>query len=186
MDAGGYNRLDRASRGAIVGSGPLLRIRFKAAVFRNGTKLDLAVRNTAGGSDATTLWQSIAPGDATPEVDGNTLTIDLPLGTRSIEDFSIAPNPFTPNGDGVNDEALIRMNVFKITASRMIHLRIFSLDGRRLFETSQTTSSGLEVIPWDGTDRHGRKVPPGIYICQIELDSDSQDIALSRVITVAY
>ena len=186
LDAEGYSRLDRASRGTIVGTGPLLRIRFKATVFRNGTTLDLAVRNTAGGSDATTLWQSIAPGDATPEVDGNTLTIDLPLGTKSIENFTIAPNPFTPNADGVNDKAFIRMNVFKITTSRMVHMRIYALDGRRLFETSQMISSGLAVIPWDGTDRHRRNVPPGIYICQIELDTDSQDIALSRVITVAY
>jgi hypothetical protein len=186
LDAAGHRRLSQDQQGTVVGAGPLIRVRFAGPVFRTGTTLAVAVRNAAGGADLTALWQDVEAGDASKLHEGNTLSISLPLKIKTIEVFGIVPNPFSPNGDGINDETRVHMGIFDISARRPVEMRIYKLDGSRVYERSQMVSSGLEVIPWDGTDTHGQRVPPGIYICQIRLHTDSEDITLSRSIAVAY
>ena len=181
-----YNRLSRREKGNIVGRGPLVRLLYRAPVFLNGTTLRLAVRNTSSGSDAP--WQIIAAGDATPLVASNSLTINVPLESKPIDKFSLAPNPFTPNGDGINDEIVIRFSIFKITANRQVKVKIFTLDGRSVWETTQILDSGHVSIRWSGEDRNGQKVAPGLYLCQLELDVDNQaDGSIqTRLLSVAY
>lgn len=186
LNATGHRRLTGDKQGSVVGAGPQIRVRFAAPVFRNGTTLAIAVRNGEGGVDPTALWQDVEAGDASKLRDGNTLSISLPLETRAIEVSDIAPNPFSPNGDGINDETIVHMNILDISARRRVDMRIYQLDGSRVYERSQMVGSGRVVMPWDGTDRRGRRVLPGIYICQIALETDSGDITLSRSIAVAY
>ena len=186
LDAAGHRRLSRDKQGTVVGAGPDIRVRFAAPVFRNGTTLALAVRSVAGGGDPTALWQDVEAGDASKLREGNTLSISLPLETRTIELSDIAPNPFSPNGDGINDETLVHMNILDISAGRPVEMRIYQLDGTQVYERSQMVSSGRAVMPWNGTDTSGRRVLPGIYICQIRLETDSGDITLLRSIAVAY
>ncbi len=186
LDATGHRRLSQDRKGTVVGAGPEIRVRFAAPVFRNGTTLAVAVRNAAGGGDPTALWQDVEAGDASKLREGNTLSISLPLETRTIELSDIAPNPFSPNGDGINDETLVHMNILDLSAGRRVEMRIYQLDGTRVYEKSQMVGSGRAVMPWDGTDTRGRRVLPGIYICQIRLETDSGDVTLLRSIAVAY
>ena len=46
LDATAYRRLSSSSRGTVVAEGALMRLRFAAPVFVNGTTLEMAVRNT--------------------------------------------------------------------------------------------------------------------------------------------
>ena len=186
LDVTSYNRLSRKEKGNIVGRGPLVRLRYRAPVFLNGTTLRLAVRNTSSGSDAP--WQIIAAGDATPLVASNSLTINVPLESKPIDKFSLAPNPFTPNGDGINDEIVIRFSIFKITANRQVKVKIFTLDGRSVWEATQMLDSGHVSIRWSGEDRNGQRVAPGLYLCQLELDVDNQTggSTQTRLLSVAY
>ena len=46
LDATSYRRLSTTSRGTVVAAGALMRLRFAAPVFVNGTTLEMAVRNT--------------------------------------------------------------------------------------------------------------------------------------------
>lgn len=186
LSADAYGRLPSSTKGMVVGPGPLVRLRFRAPVFLNGTTLQLAVRNTAGGADAP--WQGVEPGDAAPLLPGNTLSISVPFAGQVIGDFRISPNPFTPNGDNINDEAEIGFSVFKITASRQVRVRVYTLDGRAVWEKVQVIQSGPATIRWPGTDDQGRKVPPGLYICQVEVDADAARGAQrhSRLVAVVY
>ena len=90
----------------------------------------------------------------------------MPLGLAALSEVEISPNPFTPNGDGINDAARIGLSVFKITAGRELGVSIHSLDGRRVWEARQVVSGGAHTIQWPGVDDAGRSVPPGMYICR--------------------
>jgi hypothetical protein len=188
LDDDSYRALPSSQRGHITGTGPLLRVRFAAPVFVNGATLDLAVRNTKGGVDLDAPWQRVEAGDATKLVASEILTIQVPFSTEPLADLSVAPNPFTPNGDGVNDELEIGFSVFKISGQREVAVTVYRLDGSRVWADRRMVSSGTERVIWAGTDQKGGLVPPGIYICQVDLDvdSDRSRSSLIRVVHVAY
>ena len=188
LDATAYNRLSTTSRGIVAAAGALMRLRFAAPVFVNGTTLEMAVRNTGGGANMAAPWQSIEAGDATALIGSNALSINLPLDAKAVDEFRIVPNPFTPNGDGINDETEIRFSVFKLTAPRQAQVRVYTLAGRPIWESAQMLQSGRVSMLWDGTDLNGRKVPPGLYICQVNLDTDreSRSATRTRLLSIAY
>ena len=189
LTASTYRRLGTAEKGPVVGAGELLRLRYAAPVFRNGTTVEVAVRNSDGGRDLEQPWQSVEAGDATPMVASNTLSIGLPLGAVVLDQVELSPNPFTPNGDGVNDAVRIGFSVFKISAAREMKVSVYTLDGRRVWETAQMIDSGRESVHWTGVDAAGARVPPGMYLCKVALDVDSEDqggTTIARVVAVAY
>ena len=184
-----HSALSSSARGRVVGEGPLMRLRFVSPVFVNGATLDMAVRNTDGGADLEVAWQGAESGDATPLIASEALSIQVPLDAGPLDDFSIAPNPFTPNGDAINDQANIEFLVVKLSAARQATVRIFDLGGRRIWEQQQMAGIGPASIAWNGTDKSGNVVAPGIYICQLELAVDNEatkNTTLSRLIHVAY
>jgi len=173
----------------VVGPGALMRLSFKARVFRTGTTVQMAMRNTDRGADVQAPWQTIEAGNATGLIEGNTLSINVSIGTQTIDGFTIFPNPFTPNGDGINDEIEIRFTIFNITASRKVQVRIYALDGYPVWGTNPIVDAGRVKIRWSGMDRNGNKVPPGLYICKVELDTDVKDAGstvLPRLISLVY
>ena len=184
LSAAQYSRLGRA-RGWVVGRGRLVRLRFAAQVFLHGTKLKVAVRN----QEASTPYQPADAGDATALRSSQTLSIGALGAVQIVADISVAPNPFTPNGDLVNDVAQIEFSLFKVYAERPAAVRIWALDGRPMRLLEGTAQGGHQRFTWDGKDDHGRVVPPGLYICQIDVDIDVEDSAgqrRSHLIAVAY
>jgi hypothetical protein len=188
LNRSAHSALSSSTRGRVVGEGPLMRLKFVSSVFVNGTTLEMAVRNTNGGTDLESAWQDVESGDATPLIASEALSIQVPLNLRPLDDFNITPNPFTPNGDAINDEAKIEFLVVKLSAARQATVRIFDLGGRRVWEQQQMVSSGSADIAWNGTDQGGNVVAPGIYICQLELavDNDNANTVLSRLVHVVY
>ena len=184
LSAAQYNRLGRA-RGWVVGRGRLVRLRFAAQVFLHGTQLEVAVRNHA----ASTPYQPADAADATALRPSQTLSIAALGAEQIVADIAVAPNPFTPNGDRVNDVAQIEFSLFKVYAERPAAVRIWALDGRLMRELAGAAQGGRQHFAWDGKDDRGRVVPPGLYICQIDVETDVQDRAgqrRSHLIAVAY
>ncbi len=86
----------------------------------------------------------------------------------------------TPNGDGVNDEAQINFIVVQIEGDPNVD--IYDLTGSRL----RTLDRGTAGFAWDGRDDAGAVLPPGVYICRIQMEADSGDQSVYRTISLAY
>jgi hypothetical protein len=179
-----YDALPTAEKGSILASGQLLRIDFRAKVLLNGTTLDVAIRDS--GSDP--AWQSVDPGDATTLRPGANLSIAVPFDRVVVRALQVDPPVITPNGDGRNDRGEIRFSIANVNLARQIDLRIYDLAGRIVWHESRM-SFGDQAFSWDGRDDAGNLVAPGIYLCRVEVDADSEQasrLADQRSIAVAY
>ncbi|MGH1362587.1 MAG: lamin tail domain-containing protein [Calditrichia bacterium] len=81
--------------------------------------------------------------------------------------LSFQPNPFSPDGDGLEDVCLIRYRLPETTA--FVALRIYDLRGRlvqMLLDGNPSASEG-DVL-WDGKDSQGRAARSGVYIVLME------------------
>ena len=116
LDSRAYNRLSATKRGIVTGPGQRFRLRLSAPVFLNGTTLRLFVRHAAS-ADAEVAWQAVEAGDADEGVASNTLSISVPIDSDLVHGLTVGPNPFTPNGDEINDAAEISLDIFKLTSN---------------------------------------------------------------------
>jgi hypothetical protein len=82
-------------------------------------------------------------------------------------DISVHPNPFSPDGDGFEDEALI---YYLLPFDRAdVSIRIFDIRGRLIRTLLSGVVSGKEGrMIWDGKDDSGQKSRMGTYIIVLE------------------
>ncbi|MCD6417924.1 gliding motility-associated C-terminal domain-containing protein [bacterium] len=71
---------------------------------------------------------------------------------------SVGPTPFTPNGDGINDNV-----EFAVYSDETIKVSIYTMDGVAVRELE-----GQYVVLWDGRDNYGRNAPAGPYLYIVE------------------
>ena len=183
LDRTAYNRLPRTEKGSIVANGELVRVRFKASVILNGTTIDAAVRD----SNSPDSWQQVDAGDATSLRESTALSISVPVTSQVLQNVEIEPNPFTPNADGINDQSQIRFAIGNLNADRDIRVQIFDLSGRAVWRQTQI-GFGEQHFIWNGRDNRGQTVPPGLYVCKIEVDTDADKSSgtVDRIIAVVY
>lgn len=125
------------------------------------------------------------------------LTTDVPK--RLLIDYRVNPNPFTPNGDGINDIARLTFFLANIAEPRVLignqirklNIKIFDLTGRlvrNLYDRESRAAAFVasNAIEWDGKDDNGKIVRPGVYIAQIVIDSDNGGEQSAKTITVVY
>jgi hypothetical protein len=102
------------------------------------------------------------------------------------------PNPFTPNGDGINDKTEFSFFVSNLLVPRPVRLTIYDVTGRKvrnLLDEARSAYAYVEAnsIPWDGRDNEGKLLPPGLYIYQITVDVDGNTPAVvTKTVTIAY
>ena len=122
--------------------------------------------------------------------DRNSLSVVADISAQSkelVDNVELAPNPFTPNGDGINDELAISYDVLRLIRPSLVRLEVFDLTGRRqrLIEELQLTSGGYTGI-WDGRDEIGETVPPGVYVLRIRADTDNRESVVLKQVAVVY
>ncbi len=132
--------------------------------------------------------QVIQSGNAAPRFAGDDLSVRVPLkGQRLVYRVSATPEVFTPNGDGVNDYTTITYDLLYLTGQAPVALRIYDLARNQVAELPAAGSgSGRFLRPWDGRDAQGELLLPGIYILQVEVETDSGTELSSSVVTIAY
>ena len=156
-----------------------VQVSFTTRVVHNATLFGLDL----GSSSHPDLWQSVEPLTRRANI---VMLPDLTGTTQLIDDLSISSPVLTPNGDGVHDEVVIRFVAFKV-AQHTPQVHIFDLAGRPVAELAAPTIDGLaHVFTWNGRAAQGDLVPPGTYLCRIDLAADAGDDTALHTIAVAY
>ena len=124
--------------------------------------------NPAFGSNDRDNWSSCAkPIGGTPGEQNSIYTQNIPA-TSTV---TITPNPFSPDGDGFEDFALIKYKL-NVPFAQM-RVKIFDIKGRliRTLANNQVTGSEGTII-FNGFDDENQKMRIGIYILFIEAVDD--------------
>ena len=72
--------------------------------------------------------------------------------------MTVRSNPFTPNGDGINDIVTFNFEQLSITDPQ---LRLYDVSGRMIITLQDR--AGFTIV-WNGTDRFGNQAQPGVYL----------------------
>ncbi len=168
----------------------LLKITFKASVlsystdFRGRASLPAepgSLQGVVGGNSA-----FLGEGDS-DNLSGITVLSPSIREGGLVDALEVAPTPFTPNGDGVNDRVRIEYNILTLTKAGRVAVEVFDLGGNRVRRVyGQELKSGNYVHEWDGTDSSGRRVAPGLYLLRVSVEGDNRSDARTRPLAVAY
>ena len=166
-------------------SGTLIEVVFNAPVLREvGNFFDGKVFDRARPHE---VRQQINPGNAAAEVASERLSVRTPLSRSLVFEPRISPNPFTPNGDKVNDVVNISYTLLRVTAAVPVSIEIYDLSGALVKEVYSGEDSIAEYNRfWDGTDEQRQLVAPGIYLYRIRVDVQTEEEVQSGVIAVVY
>ena len=178
-----YAALPRAQRGTVLQEGKVVELRFISRIFLNGTTF----RSEVSNSSIADSWQQVDQGNAMAQVEGQGAVVFVPIENRVLHSLELTPNPFTPNGDGVNDRLQVVFSVLKIDSDRRIEAEFSTLNGVPVARLAAAGVGGQQVLEWDGRDVSGAQVPPGIYLVRIRVDTD-EDVHNTqvRVVSVVY
>ena len=160
-----------------------LRVTFRTRLFLFSSEFSGQLLDSHGS-----LPQALAAGDATEDVGSNTLRMVFDrAGEDLVQGFDIVPPVITPNGDGVNDEAVFTFALIHLVQPAVTQVAVHDLSGRLVREvSSETVTAGIYAPAWDGTDEAGSSVPPGVYLARIKVETATGDITKTRLVRVAY
>ena len=167
----------------------LVEVQFDARVVLYGTEFRGWVYDSQGPG----VKQLVIPGDAVDQLPGNTLSVRTDsLGGSLLTQVEVAPNPFTPNGDGINEAVYFRFQVHEITVPRLLSVQLFDLSGGRVRSLEPLpVMRGVfdmpeETLSWNGRDDQGRPVAPGIYLYRLRLEVDDGREERIGTLSVVY
>jgi hypothetical protein len=135
-------------------------------LIENTQGVSLERSNFEGSSMQSINWHSAASlaGYATPGYE-NSQYSGTGIGNEKIK---VVPEIITPNNDGRDDFAEIRINMGE--PGWIAHVYIYDTGGRLVKELLNNALTGCEgIISWDGTDSKGAVCYNGIYIIRINL-----------------
>ena len=110
----------------------------------------------------------------------NSVALKIEMADYGIK---IYPNPFTPDGDGVNDAAGIH---FKLPFSEAImDVAIYDLVGRLIYIPAKNLPVSSEgTVYWDGSSRYTDKARVGMYIVRVNVRQPSTGKSTVYISTV--
>ena len=131
--------------------------------------------------------QQILIGNATDNISSERLSVTTSLSTSLVLSPSVFPNPFTPNGDGINDAAIISYKLLRITTPVPVNIKILDIGGRLVKQIHNDNDPiGEYSHTWDGREDSGKLVPPGLYLYRIVAEMQSEQSINSGIISVVY
>lgn len=118
------------------------------------------------------------------------------ISLSTLVNVRVDPNPFTPNGDGKNDQTIVDFAVANIEKSKNLRIYIFDLYGKKIRTLLETTTGinpfygdprvGGKGILWNGKDDEGKTVLPGVYLLQVSIDTDNGGEFKTKTVVVSY
>ncbi len=104
-----------------------------------------------------------------------------------VDALHLNPNPFTPNGDGKNDQVEITYNILALTKAGEVVVRLYDLSGRLVHTLQQSSlKNGRYTLTWSGRTTTGQLVPPGLYLLSVTVSGDLYEDLQVRPIAVVY
>lgn len=171
--------------------GSVVRIHFISDVLTYSTNFTASAKLSSepGATQPVAAGDTgdLGPGDD-PALSGTTVLSPALLRGRLLEQVTLRPNPFSPNGDGINDEMQLGYSLLSLGAPRPVEIEIYDLSGRlvRVLADVDEGNGRYEGKGWDGRDESGQLVPPGLYVMRIAVDGDARSDAVVQIIGVVY
>jgi hypothetical protein len=128
-------------------------------------------------SDPDNWWRSVDPKGSTP---CKVNSIQNSSSTDNLK-VDINPNPFSPDGDGFEDQTVIS---FTIPFKSELTLKIYDIRGRLVRTLMDKSPQVSGEIIWDGKNDNGTMVKVGIYILYLKT-SGSSNLSKKTTIVVA-
>lgn len=155
-----------------------VKVRLRTQIDRNPTRFNAFI----GESARPGLWQEVTPATHTPRA---THVFFPAVPARLLDNVSIHPRIATPNGDAIGDQAQIRFQVLNVDA--VPEVALYSLDGRLVQKlVGDRGPDGYYVYTWSGADGAQGRAAPGLYLCRIRLQTQSDEQQITRTIGLAY
>lgn len=161
---------------------PTVVIDFRTTIFDDNTLFETVVIDSRDAEQGQPVEASFA---------GATI-VRLIESSGLLPEVAVNPPVFTPNGDGANDEVRIEFLVNRLNSVRPVTVDIFDVAGRLVVELDareihdRTGKSGRYVAVWQGLDSSGRLLPPGIYLCRVDVDAQQDPETALRTVGIAY
>ena len=163
----------------------MLQVCFWSSLLKSDHTFEAGIYNSANpandGVGPMLVWHNA---DLLPVVKASSIVGDLLLNVKAV------PKVLTPNRDGKNDFTVIEFTLAK--AETNIEIKIFDTNGtlvRKLHDGKLSPREyRTDTAPgrWDGKNKDGDLVPPGIYVYQVVAKTDSGDKVKSGTVVVAY
>ena len=162
----------------------VLQIIFDAQVFVQGSFLNAEIFDTQSEE----VPQRVLSGDANPDVTTNTLRVltAAESAREVLSSFEVTPKVFSPNGDAINEEALIALTLSQLVVPVEVEVAIFDLAGRRVRTLAGEERSGNHIRPWDGRDDNGKLLPVGIYLVKVSVNADQESFVQAETVGIVY
>jgi len=126
-----------------------------------------------GPSNRASNWQTAsAESGGTP---GRSNGVAPPPESTPSASLEIAPSPFSPDGDGIDDVVFIR---YALEASvSLARVRIYDSRGREVYEREAELAGREGQIVWKGRSESGDRLNVGVYVVLFEaLDADGGSV----------
>jgi len=97
--------------------------------------------------------------------------------------IKVKPNPFSPDGDGVDDETAI---LFQLPfPSAKVSIEIYDLVGRLIYQPAKSSYTAAEgAVYWDGSSKYGGKARIGMYIVRCMATDALSDKSVGYITTL--
>ena len=121
-------------------------------------------------------WERVAPGGDADDPDNWWLSVagtgstpgrlnSLAAGFSAEISLQISPDPFSPDGNGFQDQTAIR---YHLPPKSLLTMRIFDARGRPVRTLVDGAGRSDGVALWDGRDDRGGLAPVGLYVVLAE------------------
>ncbi len=123
------------------------------------------------------IWLCCVSSDKSTPGKRNSVTTTY---SQKIE-LNIEPNPFSPDGDGFEDQTVFR---FTLPMESSLTIKIYDVKGRLIKSLVEDEPCVSGDIAWDGKDEEGQTVRIGIYVVWAEAAGDLRS-RIKRTVAVA-
>jgi len=159
----------------------------QSLVRNNFTGISLERKQVDKRSNDATNWQaSHADSGSTPLAENSASTLaPSPDTITTTFNAHFSPNPFSPDGDGFEDESILTIQTTD-NDEWALRARLFDDRGRVVRTLADVSSLYRSMaIPFDGRRDNGQLLNPGLYTALIEVTAHNPTRSLKQAIGIA-